>query len=152
MARNFCKSCGVLTGEEGTRWENHVCPRPGWTFRKWLNVELKLRKMSLDDLCRDARVTEDQIKEIDAEWKESIKPLLQTLSAIAKALDIPLIHVFHAGKMPTMDQYYDFFEKNLTQHLQLLNDENRVEAECLIDKLVASIINKQNKTMTHRLG
>ena len=147
MNHRYCKDCGVFMGEEGTGRGHHVCPRPGWSFREWLEKELEIREMSLDDLYRKARITEAQLNEVDALRDDglSLERILETVMAVKQALEISF-NIFHAAKLPTYQRDYPFFEKGLSEHLQLLGEPNRKEAERQIDRLVASLIKKQNKS------
>lgn len=135
-------------GEEGTDWEHRVCPRPGWSFREWLEKELEIREMRLDDLYRKARITETQLSEVDADRDNmpSIVPILKTVDAIKRGLGMSSFYIFHAAKLPTYQQDYPFFEKGLSERLQLFDETNRKEVESQIDRLVVKLIKKQNES------
>jgi len=92
------------------------------------------------------RLTEAQIKEVDRMYDEyeskSIKPLLNTIEVVGEALNVSVLHALAAGKMPTY-YYYDFFVKDLAEHLKLLDD--RGEAERRIDDLVFRLIKQKRQ-------
>jgi hypothetical protein len=139
--KDYCPDCGMFIGGET---KDHLCyPR---NFYEWVCKELHIRNIDMGEFLYKNRLTEAQIKEVDRMYDEyeskSIKPLLNTIEVVGEALNVSVLHALAAGKMPTY-YYYDFFVKNLAEHLKLLDD--RGEAERRIDDLVFRLIKQKRQ-------
>lgn len=93
------------------------------SFTSWLQGELKTRNWSISQFARRSRISDAHLSRLLAGTR---KPGVEALSAIAKALELPVALVYqHAGLLPIQADEHNDFEQEWMHILQRMKTKEQ---------------------------